>query len=129
MVTNNSDWTALYANLNKSQRSWRMVEKVLGKTGAPIKAQEMMYKVLVQNLLLYGIKRWLVMDAMMMVLEGFHHKISRHIVEMTDIYGDSREWEWDSVEAALEVACIWPIRKYVRIWKTKIAKYIAGIPI
>ena len=78
---------------------------------------------------MYGIKIWLVMDAMMMVLEGFHHKISIHIVEMTDINRESREWEWDSVEAALKVACIWPIRKYVRSWQTTIAKYIAAIPI
>ena len=78
-----------------------MVEKVLGKTGAPIKAQEMMYKVLVQDFLLYGIKSWLVMDAMMMVLEGFHHKISRQTVGMIDRNGDRREWEWESVDAAL----------------------------
>ena len=68
-----------------------MFEKVLGKTGAPVKAQEIMYKVLVQDLLLYRIKLCLVMDAMMMVLEEFHHNISRQIVGMTEIYEDSRE--------------------------------------
>ena len=61
-----------------------MVEKVLGKTGAPVKSQEMMYKLLVQDFILYRIKIWLVMDAMMMVLEGFHHNISRQIVGMTE---------------------------------------------
>ena len=70
-----------------------MVEKVLGKTWAPIKAQEMMYKVLVHNMLLFGIKRWLAMDTLMMMIEGFHHNISKQIVEMTDRNGDSREWE------------------------------------
>ena len=82
-----------------------------------------MNKVLVQDLLLYRIKIWLVMDAMMMVLEGFHHNISRQIVIMTEIDEDIREWEWDTVDAALEVAGIWPIREYVSIWQAKIAKY------
>ena len=91
MVTNNSEWEALYINLIKSHRRRGMVANVLGKTGAPIKAQEMMYKVLVQNFLLYGINSWLVKDAMMTVLEVFHHNISRHIVVKTEINGYSRE--------------------------------------
>ena len=106
-----------------------MVEKVLGKTGAPVKAQEIMYKVSVQDFLLYRIKIWLVMDAMTMVLVGFNHKISRQIVGMTEIDGDIREWEWESVDAALEVAAICPIREYVSSWQETIAKYIAGRPI
>ena len=30
---NNSDWLALYSNLWKTHRRWRIVEKVLRKTG------------------------------------------------------------------------------------------------
>ena len=44
---NNSDWAALYINLWKSWRRWGVVANVLGKTGALIKSQEMMYKVVV----------------------------------------------------------------------------------
>ena len=43
MVTyNTSDWEALYRNLRKYKRRWEMAAKVLGKTGAPIKARVMM---------------------------------------------------------------------------------------
>ena len=45
---NNSHWVALYSNLRKYQRIQGMLEKVLGKTGMPIKAQSMMYKLLFQ---------------------------------------------------------------------------------
>ena len=34
---NNSDWGALYINLQKTQKRWGVVAKVLGNTGAPIK--------------------------------------------------------------------------------------------
>ena len=74
---NNSDWENLCINLQKYKRLWGMVEKVMGVTGAPIKAWAMIYKALVQTVLLYGSEIWLVTDSMMIVIEGYHHKIAR----------------------------------------------------
>ena len=56
VMYNNNDWEALYINLRKSQRRCGMVSKVLGKTGAPIKSRVMMYKTVVQPVLLYRSK-------------------------------------------------------------------------
>ena len=53
---------------------------MLGKTGVPTKACAMMYKLVVQAVLLYGSKIWVVMDLMMTVLQGFHHRGSRSLV-------------------------------------------------
>ena len=69
---NNSDWAALYSNLQKDQRRWGMVEKVPGKMGKLIKERTMMYKAVVQAVILYGIEIWVGMDAMMTAIEGFH---------------------------------------------------------
>ena len=87
-----------------------MTEKVMGNTGAQIKAQAMMYKVVVQAVLLYGSGIWVTTDVTMPVLEGFHNRISIQIAEMTSSKEDSGEWEWASLDAALEVTCLWPIR-------------------
>ena len=46
------------------------MEKFLGETGEPVKVREMMYNAVVQAVLLYGRKIWVVMDAMIKVLEG-----------------------------------------------------------
>ena len=54
------------------------------------------------------------MDAIITVLESFHHKISRHIVGIMTQRGDGGELEWASVDAALEVTGIWSIREYVQ---------------
>ena len=35
---NNSDWAALYRNLQKYHRRWGVVENFLGKMGDPIKS-------------------------------------------------------------------------------------------
>ena len=101
VMYNNNDWEALYINLRKAQRRWGMVAKVLGKTGVLIKVQEMMYKAVVYVVLLYGSKILVVTDAMMMVLEGFHHRIARKVAGMTVRKGGDREWEWASVDAVL----------------------------
>ena len=59
------------------------MEKVMGKTGAPIKYHMMMYNMVVQAVLLYGSEIWVVTDVMMVVMEGFHYRISIPIVVMT----------------------------------------------
>ena len=54
VIFNNSDWETLYSNLHKAHRRWGIVEKVVGKTGTPVKYLAMMYKSVVQAVLLYG---------------------------------------------------------------------------
>ena len=66
-----------------------MVAKVLGKTGAPIKDRTMIYKAVVQLVLLYGSEIWLVKYVTMTVLEGFHHSITRKFAVITLSKGDS----------------------------------------
>ena len=43
----------------------------------------MIYNAVVQAVLLYRSKIWVVMDSMVTVLEGFHHRIARLIAGMT----------------------------------------------
>ena len=71
-----------------------------------------MYKALVQAVLLYGGKSWVVTDIIMTVLEGFHYGIARRIEEMTERKGDVRELELASVNADLKVTGI------CKIWGT-----------
>ena len=54
-----------------------MAVKLLGKTGALIKACTMMYKEVFQVVILYWRDIWLVADAVMKLLEVFHHRIAR----------------------------------------------------
>ena len=74
-VYNNSNWGTLYCNFRKSQRKWVMLANVMGKTGVDIKARVMMYKAIVQAVLMYGIEIWMFTYATMKFLEGFHHSI------------------------------------------------------
>ena len=53
---NNSDWAALYQNLGKSRRRWGVVWRVLDKTGTSVQARTIIYKTIVQTVLLYSSK-------------------------------------------------------------------------
>ena len=70
---NNSDWASIYGKLKKAQRRLRMVEKLLTNMGATVQERTMIYKAVVQTMLICGSESCVAKDAMLKVLEGFHH--------------------------------------------------------
>ena len=50
---NNSDWVALYHNMWKARRRWEIVGEVVSNTGSVVRARGMLYKEVVQSVLLY----------------------------------------------------------------------------
>ena len=69
----NINWSALYHNLEKARRRWGMVLRVLEKTGEAVIDREIMYKAVVQTMMLYGRESWVIAYKIMKVLEGFYH--------------------------------------------------------
>ena len=61
-----------------------MVAKVLVKVGATVRSRDIIYKMVVQTVLIYGRKSWLMTDAILKVLEGLHHIVTRRIEGNTD---------------------------------------------
>ena len=61
-----------------------MVLKVLVRMGVMVRSRAIMYKVVVNMVLLYRSESWVVTDAIIKVLEGFHHRIYWRIVGMMD---------------------------------------------
>ena len=55
---------------------------MLVKAGATVREEEMIYKAGVHTVLLYGIESWVVTDAMLKVLEEFHHRVDLMISGM-----------------------------------------------
>ena len=92
VMYNNSNWEALYSKVRKAQQRWGIVTKVMWNTGAPIKSRSVMYKVVVQAVLLYRSEIWLIMDNMVTVLESFHNRTARCIVGVMLWRGDGGKW-------------------------------------
>ena len=53
-----------------------MVLRVMDNTGSTVNPSAMMYKTMVQTVLLYEINSWVIPYSIMNVLEGFHHHIA-----------------------------------------------------
>ena len=60
------------------------MERALPKVGVTLWLRVIMYKVVFQMVILYGRKSWVVTEAMLKVLEGFHNQVTRSIAGMSD---------------------------------------------
>ena len=61
-----------------------MVAKVLVNVGVNVRAQEIVYNVVVQMMFIYGRNSWAVTYYMLKVLEGFQHNVARRIAGISD---------------------------------------------
>ena len=106
-----------------------MISKVLTKTGAKVQARGMIYKSVAQKVLLYGSESWGVIGAILKVLDGFHHREAQRITGMKAWHAEYGDWEYPSVDDALEAAGLWPIKEYTQIWQATISAKLACRPI
>ena len=60
--------------------------------GAHVKARAVLYKAVVHTVLIYECDSWVVTDAMMTVVEVFHHRVAWRLLGLTVIRGDDGEW-------------------------------------
>ena len=81
--------------MSKAQRRWGIVEKMLTKTGETVQAREMMYKEVVQAVILYG---RVLTDEMPTVLKGLCQQVDPMIAGMSDRQVGEKEWECSLVE-------------------------------
>ena len=102
-----------------------MIYRVLAKTVAMVRALGMMYNTVVQSVLLYGSKSWVVTGDVIKVLEGFCHRAARRIIGMTATRREGREWEYLPVMVAIQAAVLYSIREYIRRRQAIIAKKVA----
>ena len=68
----NNDIQAVRSQLCKAGRTWARVGQVLHKEYAPPRTSAKFYQVIMQSVLLYGSKTWVLSKAVMARLEGFH---------------------------------------------------------
>ena len=80
-------------NLSKAQRRWGGVEKVLMNMGETVRSREMMYKAVVQTVLIYGSGSWVVTDVILKVVDGFHHQVAWRITGVSAWQVKEVEWE------------------------------------
>ena len=71
-----------------------MAERVVESRGTTVRSRGAVYKAVVQSVLLYDSKRWVVTREMLSFLEGFHQQEAQQITGMTKKRGAGGEWDY-----------------------------------
>ena len=125
---NNSDWPAVYKNLQKAKAKWALISRPLLKTGVAPRFVGMFYKAIVQAVLLYGCETWVITPDILRLLESFHHRVARRISHKMP-YLVNGTWIYPPIEDALAEAGLFPLEIYIRRRQNSIAQYVATRPI
>ena len=126
---NKSDWGSPYQNFHIARCWWEVVAKLLTSTGVTVCVGEMLYKAVLQMVLIYVRESWVVMGAMLKFMEGFHHQEDRRISGNMDQRTLGVEWQWPPVADALEISSLWPIKEYIQRQQATITEHIYYRPI
>ena len=66
------NWMAIRQNVKWEWKVWGILRKILRREGVDIKVSEMLYRVVVQAVLLFGLDYWVLLSTMEEMVEGSH---------------------------------------------------------
>jgi hypothetical protein len=129
MAQNNNDTQAVRAQLRKACATWAWVGKVLwGENMSPTVAPKF-YLAVVQAILLYGSKTWVISLQIMARLEGFHIRAAWRMAQThKPWWGLWKEWIYPKSEDVLRECGMKSIAEYIQIRRQRIAVYNATRP-
>jgi hypothetical protein len=129
LSNNDSDWTAIRANIQKARKRWGQVAQILSKQGARSCTMAYFYKAVVQAVLLYGSESWVITERMWKVLNGFHNRCARFISGDHIRQKPNGEWILPSTKAVLAKCKLHTIEEYIRRRKRTVKTFVESRPI
>ena len=85
----------------------------------------MLYKVILQMVILNRSGNWVVTGAMLKVLEGFHPRAAWRIIGMEAMHTEDREWYYSLVYDLMKASRLGSIKEYIQRQKATIAAQVA----
>ncbi len=130
MAQDDDDAQAIRAQLWKACATWAWVGKVLrGENTSPTIATKF-YLAVVQAILLYGSKTWVISPQAMVRLERFHIRAAWRMAQRHKPRpGPRKEWIYPKSEDVLKECGMTTIAEYIHIHRQTIAVYLATRPI
>jgi hypothetical protein len=130
MAQGNNNIQAICAQLRKARSTWAWVGQVFcSKNALPFVAARF-YQAIIQAILLYGSKTWVISWTTLARLEGFHIRSAYQMAHKNKPRcGPWNEWVYPRSEDVLKECRMKKIKEYIQIcWQT-IAVYVATRPI
>ena len=124
-----NDLEALENQLKKARMTWGRIGKVIKKkTNGNPKIMSIVYKVVIQSVLLYGSESWVLDTQAMVKFRSFHRRCARYITgRHINLVGE--EWEYPSSIETLEEADLLTIEESIRQRKETILGFAETLPI
>ncbi len=116
LLQDDDDVQAVWSQLRKVQGTWARVGQVLRRENAPPRTSAKFYQAIVQSVLLYGSKTWVLSKAIMARLEGFHiHAVYPMAKEHVPRRVPHRQWVYPSSDQVLENCGMHTIQHYIDV--------------
>jgi hypothetical protein len=104
---------------------WARVRQVLHRENASPRTSAKFYQAIVQSVLLYKSKMWVLSKAVMARLEGFHIRAAyRMAKEHVPQWGPHRLWAYPSSDQVLEECRMHTVQHYIKVQQQMIAWYV-----
>ena len=114
MISNmDDDWVALHLNLTKSRKRWGRVAHILSRDGNEPRHSGMLYKAVLQSVLLHGCETWVFTEELHRALESFHNRVARRISGMMPIRHPDGTWTYPPIADARQAANLETIGEYI----------------
>ena len=78
-MASDDDWTEVVGNLQKERKIWARLSRILGREGYNTRVLVVLFKAVVQTVMLFGAETWVMTPHIGRALEGFQHRVTRQI--------------------------------------------------
>ncbi len=125
MLQDNDNVQAIQSQLQKAQGMWARVRQVLRRENAPPRTSAKFYQAIVQSVLLYGSKTWVLSKAVMARLEDFHIHVAYWMAkEHVPQQGPHHLWAYPSSDQVHKECGMHTIQHYIKVQHQMIARYV-----
>ncbi len=120
LAQDNDDIQAIRAQMRKARGTWARVGQVLRAKNNPPRIAAKFYKAVVQAVLLYGSKTWVLLTAALVSLEGFHIRAAyRMAVKHKPWRGPGNSWIYPKLKDVLEECGMSTLKDFITVrWQT-----------
>ncbi len=126
MAQDNNNIQAIHAQLQKACSTWAWVRQVLRSKNTPPFVAARFYQAIIQAILLYGSKTWVISWTTLAWLKGFHiHAAYQMAHKNKPRHGPQNEWVYPWLEDVLMECGMKTIEEYIQICRQMIAMYVA----
>ena len=131
LAQDDDDIQAIRAQLRKARGTWARVGQVLRAENVPPRVAVKFYKAVVQAVLLYGSKTWVLLTAALASsLEGFHIRAAYWmVVRHKPRRGPGNRWIYPKSKDVLEECGMSTLEEYITVRRQTIAVYVVTRPI